>query len=434
MKKVSDDKLPELLTINDVSKILKCSKATLRNWDKDGTLKAIRIGKNKIRRYKKEDLHRMLGNKTHSMKFNSPSEKSINREIHRLNSEDYLRLIFEQIKDYAIFSMDINGVILSWNKGAERILGYKEEEVLGKNFSLFFTKEDTQNNKPQRELSAALNKKSVLNENWSVAKGNRLFWSSGVSTAIRDEKGKILGLVKIFRDRTEIKDIEQKKDQYVSLISHELKTPITSIKMYTQILQRKLEQHADESVSKALSHIKSQTDRLTELIGSLLEKSKIRARGFTYKDADFDLEDAVKESAENIRHAKASHEIIIKGKITKKINADKERIQQVFENLLSNAIKYSPDAQKVMVYLKSDNKSATVCVEDFGFGISQENIDNLFMPFFRAEDTQREAFPSIGLGLFISSEIIKHYNGKISVKSEKDKGSTFCFTIPFGSK
>jgi PAS domain S-box-containing protein len=345
-------------------------------------------------------------------------------------SEERYRSIVEGVRDYAIFTFDTNGQITSWNKGAERLLGYTEEEIIGKNNEIFFSDEEQKSKKPKREIHAAIEKGSVEDENWAVRRDKSSFWASGITTAIRNEKGEIIDLVKILRDMSSAKQVEKEKDDFVSLISHELKIPITSLSLYTQLLQKRLLKAKDESSNKYVINIQSQTDRITHLISNLLEQSKVRAKKFTFNDTVFDCNDVVKEVVGEFRRSKATHKIIVNGKATQKVFADKERIGQVLENLISNAIKYSPDADRIIITLATDKANLTISVQDFGMGISKDNITKIFGPFFRASETQRESFPSIGLGLYIAAEIVKYYGGRIWVMSTEGKGSTFYFKIP----
>jgi PAS domain S-box-containing protein len=345
-------------------------------------------------------------------------------------TEENLNLILDNIKDYGIMRFDLRGNIIYWNKGAERLFGYSEKEILGKNYSRFFAQEEIANNKHHRELQSARKKGSVENENWSVRKDGSTFWSSGTTSVLSDKNGKQYGFIKIIRDRTELKEVEKQKDEFVAIVSHELKNPITSMIAFTQILQKRFEKSDDKLTVKALTTIKTQTDKLTSLISNLLERSKIRSRSFFFSDSTFELDMIIEQTIDELMTSKATHDIVYKKKTNVKLTADKQKIGQLLYNLISNAIKYSPDAEKIIVSAEKQKNVVTVSVQDFGMGISQENIDKLFSPFFRATDTQREAFPSMGLGLYISSEIVKHYKGKIWVESKVGKGTTFFFTLP----
>jgi len=250
---------------------------------------------------------------------------------------------------------------------------------------------------------------------------------------ILDENKTQLILLAI-EDITEQKEQEKQKDEFISLVSHELKNPLTSIKMYSQILQKKLKNNQDKSLLKIFTSIDTQTSKVNDLISDLLSEAKTRAKGFSYYDREFDVNSLVEEIIENATRRSDSYSIIQKNKIRKKIVADRARIGQVLDNLISNAIKYSPKTKKIIVCVSSNKNKIEFSVQDFGEGISKNNLTKVFEPFFRETEMQRETFPSIGLGLYISSEIVKHYGGHIWVKSIEGKGSTFFFSIPHPEK
>ena len=248
------------------------------------------------------------------------------------------------------------------------------------------------------------------------------------------EENKTQLILLAIEDITKQKEQEKQKDEFVSLVSHELKNPLTSIKAYTQILQNKLKNHKDKNIAKILASIDVQTIKLTELISDLLSEAKTRAKGFSYHNKEFDVNSLAEEIVENAQRRADSYTIIQKNKVHKEIIADRTRIGQVLDNLIANAIKYSPHANKVMVDISIIQGYIQFSVQDFGVGISKENMTKIFEPFFRETEMQRETFPSIGLGLYISAEIVKHYSGKLWVKSSPGKGSTFFFTLPFSKK
>lgn len=244
------------------------------------------------------------------------------------------------------------------------------------------------------------------------------------------EENKTQLILLAIEDITEQKEQEKQKDEFISLVSHELKNPLTSIKAYTQILQTKLKNNEDKSLLKIFTSMETQTTKVIDLISDLLSEAKTRAKGFSYHDTEFDVNSLVEEIIENNARREDSFKIIQKNKIRRDIVADKTRIGQVLDNLISNAIKYSPKTKKVIVSTSSTKGSIKFSVQDFGEGISKENLKKIFEPFFRENEMQIETFPSIGLGLYISAEIVKHYSGSIWVESVEKKGSTFFFTIP----
>lgn len=248
------------------------------------------------------------------------------------------------------------------------------------------------------------------------------------------EENKTQLILLAIEDVTEQKEQERQKDEFISLVSHELKNPLTSIKTYTQILEKKLKNNKDKSLLKIFTSIDIQTTKVIDLISDLLSEAKTRAKGFSYHDREFDMNSLVEEIVENAARRDDSYTIIQKNKINKKIVADRARIGQVIDNLISNAIKYSSNAKKIIVSVSTTKNGMECSVQDFGKGISKNNLKKVFEPFFREKETQRETFPSIGLGLYISTEIVEHYGGRLWVKSTEGKGSTFFFSLPFPEK
>ena len=224
------------------------------------------------------------------------------------------------------------------------------------------------------------------------------------------------------------------RDEFISVASHELKTPVTSVKMFTQVLKKHSEQIGDTRAVNHLSKMDRQINKLTELIYDLLNVSKIQAGRMEFRETVFDFDKAVKELVDILQQSEEKHKIIIKGATGKKIYGDEERIGQVINNLVSNAIKYSPRADKVIVKLKADDKNVSASVQDFGIGMDKAHLERIFERFYRVYDTTDKTFPGLGIGLYISSEIVKRHGGKLWVESSPGVGSTFHFSIPLKRK
>lgn len=269
--------------------------------------------------------------------------------------------------------------------------------------------------------------------------GPKIMLLNARRVVLEENKTKLILLA--IEDITEQKEQERQKDEFISLVSHELKNPLSTIKGYTQLLQSKLKDYPDKNILKYFTSLEEQTTRLADLISDLLSEAKTRAKGFSYRDKEFDVNSLVEEVIENNIRRADGYTIIKKSKpnfsgrkVHKEIVADRARIGQVLDNLISNAIKYSPHAKKIVVKIDLTHNLIQFSVQDFGMGISKESLKKVFEPFFRETEMQRETFPSIGLGLYISAEIVRHYNGKIWVKSIAGKGSTFFFTLPLNKK
>lgn len=225
------------------------------------------------------------------------------------------------------------------------------------------------------------------------------------------------------------KDAITLRDDFISVASHELKTPITSVKIFTQVLQHHSEQIGDKKAVIQLTKMDKQIDKLTELIYNLLDISKIQAGRMQFEEKLFDFDTMIHESIELLQHS-TNHSIVVNGKTNKKVYGDQDRLGQVVSNLISNAIKYSPKSSKVVVHLTTDKKNVIAAVEDFGVGIEKEHLERIFERFYRVFDTNDKTFPGLGIGLYISSEIVKRHHGKFWVESVKGKGSKFFFSLP----
>lgn len=238
-------------------------------------------------------------------------------------------------------------------------------------------------------------------------------------------------------DVTKVRNIETQKDEFASIIMHELKTPVSTISGYLQLLQAHLSKRGDKKLLGYADSMEEQVVRLTSLINGLLNSSKIRAVGFDYQDGIFDINELITETIEDVQKTCKTHDITQEGKVVRYVKGDRERIAQVLINFLINAIRYSPNANKVVVRTSIEHNKVIVSVEDFGIGISKLNQKKVFERFFRLNgsneqnsSSNKENFYGVGLGLDISSQIVHHHKGKMWVESTEGKGSLFNFSLP----
>ncbi len=260
-------------------------------------------------------------------------------------------------------------------------------------------------------------------EHWSLSKCRPIF----------DEQGKVVFAIAIIHDITERILAERRKDEFISMASHELKTPLTSLKGFTHVLLRRLAKQGDEQGLTYLAKIDKQVDKLTILINDLLDLSKIQTGKLDYREEYFDLDALVREIVENVQGTTHTHRLLVEGQTHAQVFGDKDRLGQVLINLLTNAIKYSPQADKVIVHLSTEQGQAIVSVQDFGIGIAKEYQQYIFDRFYRVTAPQEQTYPGLGIGLYISSEIIRRHHGRLEVESHKGEGSTFSFVLPLAS-
>ncbi len=224
--------------------------------------------------------------------------------------------------------------------------------------------------------------------------------------------------------------LESQKDEFVAIASHELKTPLTSIKALNQLLAQRMAIEGNVLFDSFFRKMDSQIVRMENLINDLLDVSRIRSGKLTYAMSYFDLEQVVRNACDEITTIRRSHKIVINGSLNKQVYGDKDRISQVMTNILVNSIKYSPQANLIIVTMEETLKEAIVSVQDFGIGISRDNQKRIFDRFYRVS-TDEHMYKGLGIGLFISSEVISKHKGKIWVKSKKNKGASFYFSLPF---
>jgi len=257
-----------------------------------------------------------------------------------------------------------------------------------------------------------------------------IHWIQLTGNILKDEKNKPLRVVGTTLDITDQKELERRKDELLSTVSHELKTPVTSIKAIAQMLERKFDHSEDKSTADLLHKLVNQVRRLTNLIHDLLDASLIEGGKLQLNKTHFLFDELAEEVVSEIQRTTVVHKININCDCAIPCFSDKERIRQVIINLLTNAIKYSPHGDQVNVTVTQSNQHVLCSVQDYGIGISEEKAGQIFERFYRVIDDKHSGFQGIGIGLYISSQIINRLDGKIWFNSEVEKGTTFSFEVP----
>lgn len=255
-------------------------------------------------------------------------------------------------------------------------------------------------------------------------------WVYYYGRAFEGDDGKNDQAAGVIFDISDRKTIEKQKDEFIGIASHELKTPVTSIKAYAEILQEMFNENKDYVSASLMEKLDGQVNRLTNLIKDLLDVTKITEGQLQLTRKSFSIADMTKNMAEEMQRTTRQHTIKLNLTSLPLVIGDEERLGQVLTNLLSNAIKYSPESKEVMLKAKFEEGKIYISVQDFGIGMSPGTKDKLFARFFRSDNPSVRSYPGLGLGLFISMEIMKRHNGTISVQSEKGKGSTFTMILP----
>lgn len=252
---------------------------------------------------------------------------------------------------------------------------------------------------------------------------------------VKDDHGKIIQWFGTNTDITEREELSKQKDEFMGIASHELKTPLTTIKAYAQLLESRIPKSENPKVADMLGKMNQQVTKLDDLIKELLDVTKIENGKLRFHMETFDFNTLVEDIVEEVQLV-ASQQIVLENMEPTTVFGDRERIGQVITNYLTNAVKYAPDSDKVVVRCEISpangrpSPEIIFSVEDFGIGLSREDEKKVFQRFFRANSSEMNAISGIGLGLFISSEIISRHDGRVWLETEEDKGSTFYFSLP----
>jgi PAS domain S-box-containing protein len=331
--------------------------------------------------------------------------------------------------DDAIIGKDLNGVVTAWNQGAQKIFGYTEEEVVGYPI-LKLIPEDLQHEEPG--ILARLRKGEKIDHYETVRRTaeGRLIDVSLTISPIHDKEGKVIGVSKIARDISEQKRDEQRKNDFIGMASHELKTPLTSLIALVQVLQLKLKDSSDTFVPSALQKVSHQARKMTSLINGFLNVSRLESGKLIIEKQAFDLTDLIREQIGDIRMTVSQHQFVFEPAAEIRVVADRDKIGSVISNLLSNAVKYSPKGNLVTIKHELKGDQVWVSVQDEGIGIRPQDKEKLFDRYYRVDSEHTKHISGFGVGLYLSAEIIERHDGRIWVESEQGVGSTFYFTLP----
>jgi len=356
-------------------------------------------------------------------------------------SDERFRLLLDSVQDYAIFRLDPDGVVATWNLGAERIKGYRAGEIIGQHFSRFYPPEDIAAGKPEAELREASARGRYEDEGWRVRKDGSRFWADVIITALRSPSGELRGFAKVTRDLTERREAEAERlrlgqaeeavrlrDEFLSIAAHELRTPLAALHLQLQSIHRSVPD-LDPRVARRIARATLSAERLGELMAALLDSSRLATHRFELKREPLLLADAVREVAERFREpaklAGCALTVAIEGKA--RGVWDRVRVEQVVTNLLSNAIKYGA-ATPVLVRVAREHGDAVLTVEDRGPGIPDEALSRIFGRFERAASIQH--YGGMGLGLYVSREIVSAHGGSIAAQNLTGGGARFTVRLP----
>jgi PAS domain S-box-containing protein len=404
-------------------------------------------------------------------------------------SEQRFRLLVQGVNDYAIFMLEPDGTIATWNEGARRIKGYTADEIVGKHMSLFYSPEEVASGKVARELEIASREGSFEEEGERVRKDGSRFWANVLITAIRDESGRLIGYSKVTRDLTErraaqLKELDdarrlageeaarqsaevraeelhllatqlseqaveleersaeavhanRAKSSFLAAMSHELRTPLNAIAGYAELLELGISGPVTATQVEHLKRIRLSQQHLLRIINDILNFSRIEAGRITYDIGRVPMHEAMDAVAQMIERQaeKKGITFVREGcKHTSVAWADRAKVEQILLNLLSNALKFTPVGGMVTLACRLLGKELLVEVHDTGMGIATDQLEAVFEPFVQVDRSLTSDHEGTGLGLAISRELARAMNGDVTVESALDRGSIFTLHLPLPSE
>ena len=364
------------------------------------------------------------------------------------------RLFVESVQDYAIFMLDPDGYVVSWNPGVQRINGYEADEILGQHFSIFYTAEDRQRGHPEEELEIARQEGRYAEEGLRRRKDGSTFHSHVVITAVRDEDGELLGFGKVTRDltdrvrqeererelhrertaRAEAEAANQAKAQFLTTMSHELRTPLNAIIGYVDLLALGVQGTLNPTQVASLARVRTSAELLLAMINDVLSFARIEAGRVQLAIAPTSVQTAITGVVSIVASQIEGKEILLERRDCAAdvvVLADPDRLQQILVNLIVNAIKFTAPGGRIELDCAAGADQVRISVRDTGRGIAPDKLASIFEPFIQIDrHLTATSTQGVGLGLAISRDLAYAMNGTIEVESELGVGSTFTVVLP----
>jgi PAS domain S-box-containing protein len=361
---------------------------------------------------------------------------------------DLYRLLVETVQDYAIFALDAEGRVLSWNPGAQRFKGWESHEIIGKHFSIFYPPDRVAERWPEHELEVAKRVGRFEDEGWRLRKDGTRFWANVVITALW-RQGELVGFAKVTRDLTERREAQLKalddarrlaaseeanrtKSSFLAAMSHELRTPLNAIGGYADLLLAGVAGELTEQQRKYVERVHAGQRHLLGVIYDILNFSRIESGQLRYDIETVSLQDAIDTVLPLVEPQARGRQIDLEDGTRSdiKVLADDSKVEQILINLLSNAVKFTSPGGQIIICSGIDGDHGWISVRDTGIGIPAEDLDAIFQPFVQVGRSLTSPHEGTGLGLAISSDLARGMGGNLGVESTLGEGSIFTLRLP----
>jgi PAS domain S-box-containing protein len=352
-------------------------------------------------------------------------------------SEERFRLLVDSLRDCAVFMLDVDGTVRSWNAGALALEGYAAAEIIGKHFSVFYAPQDQKDGKPSAALRAAKASGRLETEGWRVRKDGTLFWANVVITAVHGASGELIGFAKVIRDMTERHRLEElerssrRMSEFLAMLAHELRNPLAPIRNAVTVMQ--LETLPTPALRNCRDIIDRQLSHLTRLVDDLLDVGRLATGKIKLRKELLRVGEVVSRSMETARPLVEARRHTLTLELPDQplyVRGDPTRMSQILQNLLVNAAKYTPDGGRIVLKVEESDGSIAVSVADNGRGIARNDLDNIFTLFVQG-DNDRPDESGLGIGLTLARSLAELHGGTLHAQSAgPGQGSTFVLRLP----
>lgn len=376
------------------------------------------------------------------------TKKEEHAEVVKNNYEptiEFYSQIFDSLKDYAIFTLDEDFIINSWNVASQKIFGYVPEEVIGKHFDIIFTDEDKKSGIPQNEIKKALKEERAEDIRWHICKDRTTFYANGLVFPLKKD-GKKIGYVKILRDLTEkkkaddlleakmneLEELNKHKESVMSILSHDLRTPLAGIIGFSDYVDSHFDKMKLSDVKDMLILINKLTKEEMAMLNYLVEWASIKSAADVFSPKKINLVKYIDKVFRTLNETASLKSIVLHHEVdvNSSVFADGKMLVSIIQNIVSNAIKNSNSGGKITITSEIQNDKLILRIKDEGIGMSKEILDKLFTPHLKKHSTIKKVNDGAGIGLILVKGFLKRNQGEIWVESVEGEGSSFYFSLP----
>jgi PAS domain S-box-containing protein len=354
--------------------------------------------------------------------------------VRRRGNAKHDSTVVRTIQQYALYMLDANGFIVSWNPGACTVHGFAPDEILGQHFSVLYTEQDRGSNVPENELRLAAAEGTADDTRWLVRKGGEVFWAEGLTAVVKSDGGQVIGYAKVTRDATERRKLEQQLERsndelqrFAYTVSHDLQEPLRTVRSYAELLSRRYTGKLDSDADEFIHFMVDAAGRMTQLLKDLLAYSQA-GRPDRTRPEPTQASNILQWAMMNVDRLVKDTGAVITHDPLPMVEADQTQLSQVFQNLLGNSIKYrGSEPPKIHISARRLDGFHEFSITDNGIGVDPEHHDRIFGVFKRLHGKD---VPGTGIGLAICRKIIESHGGQIWIDSRLGEGATFKFTLP----